>query len=353
MRFLVLLMAAAVASAAVAAPRLDRRDRNDFGRARLTGAVLTADGRVTLAPRAKSGTLETAPIASPAFDTAVVSWNALTPKGSRVKLEVRARVGNRWTRYYGLAVWTSDAAQPRQSFAAASDKDGGVSTDTLELKRQASALQVRVTLEGAGATLTGLASVTSDSDRHYTATATPSDRAAWGTELPVPERSQMIYPNGGEVWCSPTSMTMILEYWGQKLSRPLADSVPEAAKATWDSVYEGAGNWPFNTAYAGSKGLGAYVDRFSSLTEAEAYIRRGQPLAMSIGWGRGELPGAHIASSRGHIVVLRGFTKTGDPIINDPAAKNDALVRTVYGREAFERAWIGHSGGIVYVVEGQ
>jgi Peptidase_C39 like family len=197
--------------------------------------------------------------------------------------------------------------------------------------------------------------VTSDSKTHYTVQntgqASTSDRSAWGFELDVPMRSQMIYPNGGEVWCSPTSTTMILEYWSAKLGRDLADSVPIAAKSVWDGVYSGSGNWPFNTAYASSKGLSAHVDRLSSLTQAEVFIKRGVPLAISIGWKAGELPGAHITSSQGHLVVLRGFTKTGDAIINDPAAKTDANVRTVYPRVALERAWIEHSGGIVYVIE--
>jgi hypothetical protein len=59
----------------------------------------------------------------------------------------------------------------------------------------------------------------------------------------------------------------------------------------------------------------------------------------------------HLPKSNGHIVVLRGFTKQGDPIINDPAAKTDANVKTIYNRGQLERAWITHSGGIVYVIQ--
>jgi hypothetical protein len=200
--------------------------------------------------------------------------------------------------------------------------------------------------------LTGLAVVSSLSSQHFTAAKTKSNRQAWGLELPVPVHSQMIYPDGGEVWCSPTSVTMILGYWDAKLGTSLADTVPKAAKTMWDTVYDGSGNWAFNTAYASSKGYKAYVHRLSSLAQAESYIQKGIPLALSIAWGVGELDGAHIAKSGGHLVVLRGFTKSGDVIINDPAAKTDAGVRTVYQRAQLERAWIGHSGGVVYVIEG-
>ena len=357
MRFWTVLMALAastLATTALAGTQLERLERTDLAKATFSGTQLEAQGvRVTLKAGLSTGTFETAPINAPAFDTAVVSWNAITPRGSSLKLEVRARIGSRWTRYYPLALWSTQSQQSRRSFANTADADGRINTDTLELKRRASALQVRITLSGkTSPTLTGLASVTSDSSQHDRPVPQASDQAAWGLELPVPTRSQMIYPDGGEVWCSPTSVTMILEYWSAKLGRDLADTVPTAAKATWDSVYGGSGNWPFNTAYASSKGLSAYINRLSSLSQAEVYIQRGLPLAMSIGWGRGELPGAHLGYSQGHIVVLRGFTKTGDPIINDPAAKTDAGVRTIYPRDAFERAWIEHSGGIIYVIEG-
>ena len=32
----------------------------------------------------------------------------------------------------------------------------------------------------------------------------------WNTLLDVPECSQMVYPDGGNVWCSPTSISMVL-----------------------------------------------------------------------------------------------------------------------------------------------
>ena len=33
--------------------------------------------------------------------------------------------------------------------------------------------------------------------------------ALWDTLINVPECSQMVYPDGGEVWCSPTSTSMV------------------------------------------------------------------------------------------------------------------------------------------------
>jgi hypothetical protein len=328
-----------------------------FERSALRGAKL--DGvrlepgerlRATLEPGETRGTLETAPITGD-FDTAVPSWNALTPTGSGVRLELRARFGARWSRYYAMGTWSTDPDLERTSVGGQKDTDGRVSTDTLNLVRRADAVQLRVTLEGRGATLTGLGVVLSDSTQHERLINLAVDRVAWGKELNVPTMSQMVYPGGGEVWCSPTSVTMILRYWDAKNGSSTAQSVPDAARAMWDTKYDGSGNWSFNAAYAGSRGYRAYIHRLSSLNEAQRFIARGVPLALSIGWDLGTLRGAHIARSEGHLVVLRGFTKTGNPIINDPAARSDAGVRTIYDRTELERAWITHSGGIVYVIE--
>ncbi len=309
----------------------------------------TSPLRVTLETGKRVGTLETAPIAA-SFDTAVPSWNTLTKPGSSVKMDVRARFGTRWSRYYQMGAWSTDPNLNRTSVNGQKDVDGRVNTDTLQLARKADAIQLRVTLEG-DATLTGLAVVTSDSAQHERLLATRENRTAWGRELAVPAMSQMLYPGGGEVWCSPTSVTMVLRYWDARQGSSTAQSVPDAAKAMWDTAYDGSGNWSFNAAYAGSKGYRAYVHRLSSLNEAQAFIARGVPLALSIGWDLGTLTGAHVPRSEGHLVVLRGFTKTGNPIINDPAARTDVGVRTIYQRAELERAWIEHSGGIVYVIE--
>ncbi len=303
----------------------------------------------------KPGCLETPALPMAPFDWAVVSWNAITPPGSWLELALRARIQARWTAYYPLAQWSSDPSGPRHSFADSGDADGHIDADTLKLNTTADSLQIRVQLipgiSGSVPALTGLAAVTRDSHAPALMTPRPPHRTSWGLELKVPPLSQMPFPKGARSWCSPVCVTMILEFWESQLGRKLADPIPTAAEQTWDSAYGGSGNWPFNTAYAATKGLRAYVGRLGNLAEAEAFIQRGVPLALSIGWREGQLEGAHLPSSGGHLVVLRGFTSEGNPILNDPAAESDSKVRTIFPREAFERAWLGHSGGIAYVIE--
>ena len=315
--------------------------RDSLINAKLNGVTLENSKNLLVSG---TGTLETQPLERP-FKRCIVSWNVLTPNGASVLLEVRVRFGSGWSKYLRLAQW---GANPLNNTSFDDDDEGVfLETDTIICKSQADALQIRVNLDGQ-AQLTGLAA-TFSSDEELVLPL-PWE-ATQELELDVPRRSQMIYPKGGRVWCSPTSTTMLLEYWSNKLGLNLAESVPETAKAVWDVKYNGAGNWAFNMAYVGSKGLQGFVSHLSSFSEAQEYLARGVPIALSIGWKEGELQGAPIGHSGGHLVVLRGFTKNGDPIVNDPAYPSDDTVRVIYKRAELERAWLGHSGGIVYIVQ--
>ena len=206
------------------------------------------------------------------------------------------------------------------------------------------------------------------SDTSFDASAPTSETPRYeSVELPVPAYSQEIhaqeYPQwggGGEVWCSPTSTEMVVEYWGRGpspeqlawVNRAYADpSVDFAARGTYDTAYRGTGNWSFNAAYAAGFGLDAFVTQLRSLTEAEMFIRGGIPLVASIASRPRELTGFLFDSgTNGHLVVIVGFDSAGNPIVNDPAAWTNATVRRVYDRAQFERVWLRGSGGTVYVI---
>ncbi|GGM03196.1 peptidase C39 family protein [Deinococcus aerophilus] len=316
----------------------------DWASAAHSGTQLRGEA-LTLAPGVASGTLTSAPLSVPAFDELVPSWNALTPGAGSVTVEVRAQSSGQWTRWYSFGTWSG--AEGRSSVNGQKDAAGQVLTDTLRLSKKASAYQYRVTLRGEGTTVRLLALSTSERSRQSAGLGGASDRTAWGKINNVPGRSQMIYPDGGEVWCSPTSVSMILAAYGVNVT------VPQAAAGTYDRAYDGTGNWPFNTAYAGALGLRAFVTRLPNLAAAERFTGAGLPLAVSLGWKKGELPGAAIPTSSGHLMVLIGFDKAGNPVLNDPAAPSNDTVRRTYPRAAFERLWLSHSGGLSYVIAPQ
>jgi hypothetical protein len=344
----------------------------DFAGSALSGVVVgTRDGRADVRLAASGlatgsdkklygvkgysyGTLES-PIydAAHPFDTGIASWNARTPAGTWVQMELRAfrPVDAHWTKYYNMGVWASGTETiQRRSVDGQGDADGFVATDTLLLYGQAAytRYQYRLTLFTTDPALTPTVSLvsvlTSDSSREAAGLDVASDRQAWGTDLRVPQRSQMIYKKGGEVWCSPTSTSMVLAHWGHSVP------VPEAADATYDYVYRGNGNWPFNTAWASTYGLEAYVTRLGSMSQLEEWISAGVPVVISLGYGDGELPGSPIPSSGGHLLVVGGFDAGGNPIAYDPAAASGDAVRIVYDRAILERLWLEHSGGTVYLI---
>lgn len=269
------------------------------------------------------------------FDEVIASWNV---EGGSVELEVRPEGS---ARYFSYGTWS---ASRRGSVSGQRDASGEMLTDTLRLNRPARALEYRLTLRGGALKL--LAFNTSLRARQLSHLGDHGNPALWGNTLAVPQRSQMLYA-GGEAWCSPTSTSMILAYYG------LARAVPQVARGTQDATYGGAGNWAFNVAYAGAQGLRGVLIRLGSLAEAEPYLRAGMPLGLSLGWRRGELPGAPISFSNGHLMVLVGFDKLGNPIVNDPAASQDRDVRRTYPRAAFEQLWLKHSGGLTYLIAPQ
>ncbi|MDP8921889.1 MAG: peptidase C39 family protein [Chloroflexota bacterium] len=290
------------------------------------------------------------------FTELIPSWNAATPPGTWVEIRVRVRIGDRWTGWYAFGSWsTDDAPGRRASVADQRNEDGRVLTDTLRLRASSEAYQLALSLHAddpARSPSVEMAAMLA-SRPSPTARDLAADRSTWGTVLDVTERSQMVYPNGGPVWCSPTSTSMVLAYWSDQLGAPvLSRPVPEVAAAVYDPVYRGNGNWSFNVAYAGREGLTAYVSRMSSVAQIERWIAAGVPVVASLAWDPGDLPNASVPSTNGHLLVVVGLTDDGQVVVNDPAAdpRRGQSVRRVYDRARFESLWLEHSGGTVYLI---
>ncbi|TWD81591.1 peptidase C39-like protein [Kribbella amoyensis] len=324
----------------------------------------------------------TSPEVRPGFGLTelVASWNATTPPGTWVEVAMAGRTDQGTaTKWYVLGRWSGgdDTAAGdihRTSVPSQGDANGSVAVDTFvaETGRTLDRWQLKVTLYRLAGTTSApsVRSVGAMASRLPDLKKIPASPSggAEGVVLDVPTYSQEThighYPqwdNGGEAWCSATSSAMVLDYYGAGPSDgetawvDPADADPQvdhSARSVFDYAYDGAGNWPFNTAYAGTRGVDAFVTRLRSLTEAEQFIKAGIPLIASLSFKKGDLPGAGYGTN-GHLMVIVGFDEAGNVVVNDPAshliASNDE-VRTTYDRKAFENAWVPHSGGLVYVV---
>ena len=313
----------------------------------------------------------------------IPSWNARTPAGSWLLVEGRVADAAGWTPWFTVARWVEDdvmgvAPITRTTVPGQRFDIGEVATDTYAASpgRTFHRWQLR---------LTGLVdpAVSPDDDSAWptvalaagavSAFAIPADAPtsppgrARASELAVPPHSQRLHldtfpewDKGGQSWCSPTSTTMVLEHWGVGptaeesawVGRDPDPVVVHGVRRVFDRAYQGAGNWAFNTAYAGTRGLRAYVTRLRDLTEAEAFVATGIPLVVSVSFRADELDGAGY-DTNGHLLTIIGFTEAGDVVCNDPNSHlvaSNAAVRAVYRRDQFERVWLRDRGGLAYVM---
>jgi Peptidase_C39 like family len=300
----------------------------------------------------------TSPETTTPFDykEAIASWNATTPVGSWVEVQFRAQYVTRWSKWYVLGIWASDDSTIRRhSVQSQGDTDGFVAVDTFvssNKKETTNKFQLKLRLFSANGNAIPTvqnASLAYSTEPPKSASVSAGNPALWNKLLNVPECSQMVYPDGGEVWCSPTSTSMVLAYL-DGYTGPCEPRVRAAVDGVYDWIYDGHGNWPFNTAYAATFGYEGYVARFTSLAQAEEDVAAGVPVIMSIAWGKGDLTGSDIDSTNGHLLVLVGFDAEGNVIVNDPASPTNETVQRTYLRSEFEPLWLQSSGGTVYLI---
>jgi hypothetical protein len=162
--------------------------------------------------------------------------------------------------------------------------------------------------------------------------------AASSMSLGVPARSQMQEDDAVRARiCSPTSAAMVMDYFGH----------PVATSAMADEVFHAAtdryGVWPAAIKAAASHGVPGYLLRFPDWDAALWCLERELPIVASLRYGPGELTGAAMPETPGHLVVITGVEQRG-VLVNDPAAATPVDVPRRYRRDEFVRAWLGHSG---------
>ena len=293
--------------------------------------------------KAATASLESGDLEAPApFDDLVGSVAAEVPAGGEVEFAVKVRVDGAWTEWYLLGTLGPEGWAAPISVA---DENGVVDVDTLRLKKPATASRYRLRFKAGGkpVKLRSVAVATSDA-------SAPDEPPAfkpgpWVRDLALSPRSQ------GEAQekyrhdiCSPTSLVMVLDYWGVK------KDLEEVALAAQDRGSQLFGNWPANVAYVGSLGLEGFVARLDSVADLEAEIALGRPVVVSITFDEGQLPNAPIKRTGGHVIVVGGFTPEGDVIAYDPAGKGRDQVRRVYPRAAFHKVWRVRKRGLAYLV---
>jgi hypothetical protein len=283
------------------------------------------------------------------FTEVIPSWNVKNPGDSKLTVDIRGVRAGTVTKWYRMADWTLASPGGRKSFSDQDDADAKVLTDTLQFSSPVDSVDFRLTLAGATKSETEAVPRLDLLAATFSGVTTPEANLsiksdAWGKVLEVKKRFQRDYPNGG-VLCSATSTSMLLNLASRQRGLAVDRDVPDVVDGLWDPAYDGAGNWSFNAAFYGHfTGLRGYISRFASIGEVEQFISAGIPVAVSVDYNR--LKGTPKEKESGHLVVLVGFTKDGNPVFNDPAVRDE--ITTTYKRSDFDSAW-QRSGRAVYV----
>ena len=135
----------------------------------------------------------------------------------------------------------------------------------------------------------------------------------------------------------------------------------EVAGACYDGLNDIYGNWPFLAAgmsqilrRAGDrlpakpnqvKAYQSFVHYAPDWKDVEAEIAQGNVAICSIHYGPHELSGSPTTASEGHLVLVRGFARNGDVVVNDPAGRSPQAILRIYRRAELHRA--RHGGPVI------
>ncbi len=291
---------------------------------------------------------EVLPVVEPRypFHEILLSWNADTTPKAGVEFELRVGRGvDGWSPWLYFGEWNTS----RSPEACTEFESGRVDVDYFTSDVYWERIQIRVTARFSDDALRGERSRVDRlhlcfTDRYALPeleTRPPRARAP----LAVPSLSQREQdPEIASRICSPTSVAMALSYAG-------VDVTPkDVAARAYDANFDLFGNWPRAIQSAYTFGAPGYLTRFASWKPVERLLAKGHVVILSVAFGEGELAGAPMGSSRGHLLLVCGFSEEGDVIVNDPAAATEQEVRRRYSRDQLSRAWQGH-GGTAYVFE--
>jgi hypothetical protein len=264
----------------------------------------------------------------------VPSLSMLTDVPYAARFELSARVGGTWSPWVASVTIGPGAFEdlPMSAGGLACDVDvytAATPIERLRLRVRVGAPDVRAL---AASPWMATLSASDLAPPHSKALAVPAAR------LPVPALSQLEAPREIALRiCSPTSVAMVLSYWGAPAS-PLT-----VADDVFHSATDSYGVWPAAVRAAGRRGVAGYLLRFPDWSSAAWCLGRKLPIIASVRYTAGELTGAPLSETSGHLLVLTGCDRT-HVFVNDPVAPTAAEVPRRYALEDVERVWIERAG---------
>lgn len=315
--------------------------KEDFTVGEFEDTYLNSERNIVLKDDVGKGSFISPTIDCNEFRQLIASWNAYTSVNSQIELQIKIKKNNQWSSWFSSGKWS--ISNNRGSISDQQNEFAKMDDESLMILGQelANGFRFRIILkrdniesDSPEVKLIAIAlKLSNDSKR----TIEYKFENEWLKELDVPERAQLCIPDIGNSICSPTSLAMVMEYYGYNYD---TEFVASQVKDNEAGIY---GNWSFNTAYLGLTGLYGYVDRFHTVDELKKMISMDMPAVVSIKTrSMEELNGSIMPYPSGHLMVVRGFKiKDGNEyvIVNDPAEHKKENVRREYKVEEFQRVW--------------
>lgn len=280
-------------------------------------------------------------IAPKPFTGVVVSWGAIdTSSTAKVTVEIKLRVNGTWSDYVSYGAWGFEGSNGN---ASKTDSTGLIKISTDEVMvlngKTADAIRYKVNLSRSSASAVSpkikyLSFAFDYSSYSYSVNRNHLPESVFYN---VPKRYQLDVTsttNGssGNVMCSATSTTMMLEYYGIDLSaktKAYGYTYPQeyiARKVVRDVNMSGGGfgNWVYNTVSMSHYGFKSYVAKYYSIEELMYDLTKG-PVALSIKkCTMTQYENYKTYTHSGHIIVAVGYKYINGQLYitcNDPYVK--------------------------------
>lgn len=327
---------------------------------RAQGLLLNVNGN-SGRPGIHKGVYTSSPIRAVfSFQELVPSWNIRINEqfqGYRVCIRV-GNNGRKWSTwfYFGSGGISHLSRSCRNTID--STLWGRVNIDYLSLHRPAEWFQYRIELESTGPLpdswrgqvalqrfFVSYSNISQDPELHATYSVPVGlPRVSCEVMHKIPYRSQLsvsVKNLRGQI-CCPTCVAMVLEKHG--VDKPTLQVAQEA----YDPEHKIYGVWPRASQAAANNGMEAWIQRFRTHEDVRALLLSGQPVMASIRVILGELPSSSYKKSNGHLILLCGFRKNGDYIVNDPYCSGPKGAEIYYPAHEIEKVWLDKGGvGII------
>ncbi len=262
------------------------------------------------------------------------AFSALAPVPCSFRFEVSVRTGDGWS------PWVAGASIGPARFEPIADRSDALTAAVDEFRAPASVDAVRVRLRVSAADpprLFGAPWLVSLSAWDGAAVA-DGPYVGDAVRLAVPAVSQMEADEAiRRRICSPASVAMVLAYHDARVD------LAALAREIFHPALDLYGVWPAALGAAGCRGVAGYLLRFPDWASAAWCLERGMPVIASVRYAAGELPGAAMVETTGHLLVLTGY-EGGEVLVNDPAAPTAGEVARRYPLDGIRRVWLERAG---------